>query len=294
MKGKIVKAISGFYYIRSQENLWTCRAKGVFRNIGVKPLPGDDVVFEAVQGEEYSGNLTEVLPRKNVLLRPQVSNIDQSMIVFAVKEPDPSFNLLDRFLIDMARQEIPCVIYFNKADLLPEEEVAKIRQMYEAAGYPVIAGSTRDPQTVIAIRELLRGKTTVLAGPSGAGKSSLTNCLYGGDMMEVGELSRKIMRGKQTTRHTELFALDDSTFTLDTPGFTSLYVQGVPAGELRFCYPEFDGPDRECRFHMCSHVNEPPEMCGVKKAVSEGRISRIRYADYCQIYKEIKENEHRY
>lgn len=294
MTGKIIKAISGFYYIRSENQTWTCRAKGVFRNIGVKPLVGDDVTFDAVFPERLEGNLTGVLKRNNVLIRPQCANVDQALIVFAVREPDPSFNLLDRFLIHMGMQDIPTVIFFNKTDLDTDGNGAVYRDIYEKAGYSVITGSTTDERTIGEVVTALKGKTTVLAGPSGVGKSSLTNKLYEGAGMEVGELSEKIKRGKQTTRHTELFAMDDQSFILDTPGFTSLYVDGVPSEDIRFYFEEFTGPSKECRFNGCSHVNEPLSMCMVKKYVNEGRISRLRYDDYCQIYKEVKESEHKY
>lgn len=294
LQGKIIKAISGFYYVHSEGNVWTCKAKGVFRNLGIKPLVGDDVLFDAVGGGDYLGNLTKVLPRRNVLIRPATANIDQAMIVFAVKEPDPSFNLLDRFLVYMGMQDIPCVVYFNKTDLLDPETVSEYRSVYEKAGCTVITGSTRSDDTIREVKEALKGKTTVLAGPSGAGKSSLTNRIYEGAGMVVGELSQKIKRGKQTTRHTELFAMDEESFFLDTPGFTSLYVQGVPSDELRYYFHEFEEAGHSCRFNMCSHVNEPEELCQVKQEVKKGSISRIRYDDYCQIYKEVKENEHTY
>lgn len=294
MTGKIIKAISGFYFIRSENNTWTCRAKGVFRNIGVKPLVGDDVTFDAVFPERLEGNLTGVLKRNNVLIRPQCANVDQALIVFAVREPDPSFNLLDRFLIHMGMQDIPTVIFFNKTDLDTEGSGAVYRDIYEKAGYRVITGSTAKEETITDVLSALEGRTTVLAGPSGVGKSSLTNRLYAGAGMEVGELSEKIKRGKQTTRHTELFALSDDSFILDTPGFTSLYVESVPSEDIRYYFEEFEEPAKECRYKGCSHVNEPYDMCTVKQYVNEGRISRLRYDDYCQIYREVKESEHKY
>ena len=294
MKGKIIRAISGFYYVQAGRDLWTCKAKGVFRNLGLKPMVGDDVEIEALFPERLEGNLIRVLTRRNVLIRPAAANIDQALIVFAVREPDPSFNLLDRFLICMGMQKIPTVIYLNKMDLDKNGEGGKYREIYETAGYRVITGSSGSEMTQTEIRRELRGKTTVLAGPSGVGKSSLTNYLFREAGMEVGELSEKIKRGKQTTRHTELFTIEENTYILDTPGFTSLYVQGVPSGELRTYFDEFEEAGRNCRFLSCSHVNEPFGLCGVKQAVQEGRISPMRYENYCQIYKEVKENEHKY
>lgn len=294
MEGRIIKAVSGFYYVQRGEELWTCRARGLFRNTGVKPLPGDSVSFDIIPEQELTGSITEVLARKNELLRPAVTNVDQAMIVFAVKEPDPNFNLLDRFLCQVGMQGLPCVVYFNKADLLPPETVMHYRGIYEKAGYSCISGSTGSDETVSEIKEALSGKTTVLAGPSGAGKSSLTNRLFGKDCMEVGELSKKIMRGKQTTRHTELFPLGNDTYVIDTPGFTSLYVSGIKSSELSGYYSEFKEPAEECRFQGCSHVNEPQSVCMVKREVENGTINRMRYDNYCRIYKEIKEAEKRY
>jgi len=294
MKGKIIRAISGFYYVQTACGVWTCKAKGAFRNLGLKPMVGDDVLLDEVFSDRLEGNLTEILPRQNVLIRPAVSNIDQAMIVFAVREPDPSFNLLDRFLIYMGMQNIPTVIYLNKMDLDRESKGPVYRKIYESAGYRVITGNCGNENTLEEILGELRGKTTVLAGPSGVGKSSLTNLLYKEAGMDVGELSEKIKRGKQTTRHTELFTVEENTYILDTPGFTSLYVQGVPSEDIRLYFDEFRDAAEKCKFHGCSHVNEPEEICEVKKCVAAGTISRMRYENYCQIYKEVKENEHKY
>lgn len=289
--GKIIKAISGFYYVHDGQKIWTCHALGVFRNLGIKPLVGDLCEVDIVDEDKAEGSLVKVFPRKNTLIRPAAANIDQALIVFAIRHPDPNFSLLDRFLVNMGKQDIPVVIYFNKADLDGENAGDVYRGIYEKAGYRVITGSTSREETIRLIREELKGKTTVLAGPSGAGKSSLTNRLYGKDSMEVGELSVKLKRGKQTTRHTEIFPVDRDTYVLDTPGFTSLYVDGVPSGELSRYYTEFSEASKECRFIGCSHVNEPSEICMVKREVKCGRIEGLRYDNYCIIYNEIKQNE---
>ena len=294
IEGKIIKAISGFYYVHDGIRVWTCHALGVFRNIGVKPLVGDNVCVEPVDPEKNEGSLVKVLTRENTLIRPAVANIDQALIVFAIREPDPNFSLLDRFLINMGKQDIPVVIYFNKADIDSENAGSRYREMYEKAGYRVICGSTSNESTIEEIRKELKGKTTVLAGPSGAGKSSLTNRLYKDAGMEVGELSVKLKRGKQTTRHTEIFPVDENSYVLDTPGFTSLYVEEVPSDELRHYYPEFSSAAAGCRFLGCSHVNEPSEICMVKREVKCGRIESVRYDSYSQIYKEVKQNEKKY
>ena len=303
MTGKIIKGIGGFYYIHATDNrIYACRAVGIFRKLGIKPLVGDDVDFEVTDEKDLEGSLTAIHERRNILIRPAVANIDQAMIIFAVREPDPNLNLLDRFLVYMGMQHIPVVIYFNKADLDQSGLMARYRGIYEAAGYEVICGSTDDPETLQKIRTALKGRTTVMAGPSGVGKSSLTNRLFEGAHMEVGKLSQKIKRGKQTTRHTELIALkpgdgdlaDDEAYVLDTPGFTSLYVTGVASQDLEGYFEEFTPWIPDCRYVGCSHVNEGKSICGVRQAVGRGDISVERYENYCQIYGELKERESTY
>jgi len=294
VKGKIIRAISGFFYVHSNDEVWTCKAKGTFRKLNLKPIVGDDVEFDSVDPGRLEGNLIKVLQRRNVLIRPEVANVDQAMIVFAVREPDPNMNLLDRFLIHMGLQNIPVIIYFNKSDLDTLGSGTGYKESYESAGYQVIVGTNRNEDTIAEIRSRLRNKTTVLAGPSGVGKSSLLRALDSTLNVQIGELSEKIKRGKQTTRHTELFTLEPNTYLLDTPGFTSLYVQGVKADRIRLFYQEFEPFEKECRFTGCSHVKEPKEYCGVKKAIAQQKVSELRYENYCQIYSEVKDNERRY
>ena len=293
MEGKIIKAIAGFYYIHTGAcGIYACRARGIFRKDGRKPLVGDNVVFEVLSEEKKEGNLTDILPRKNMLIRPAAANLDQALVIFALREPDPNLNLLDRFLIYMGTCQIPAVIYFNKDALDRSGTAERYRGIYEAAGYRVLTGSVR-AGSAEPVEEVLSGKTTVLAGPSGVGKSSLTNLLHREDRMEVGELSERIKRGKQTTRHTELFMLHENTYLLDTPGFTSLSLPGLPAAQVRDYFPEFEGPSGECRFAGCLHIQEKEQICGVKRALSEGKISAERYENYLQIYEEQKKAERR-
>lgn len=292
--GKIIKAIAGFYYIHNEAHgVYACRARGIFRKDGQKPLVGDNAVFSVLSETEREGSLIKILPRKNVLIRPAAANIDQALLVFAVREPDPNLNLLDRFLIYMGMQDIPAVLYFNKLDLDRDGAADRYRSMYEAAGYRVILGSTYE-SSAEEIRQALCGKTTVLAGPSGVGKSSLTNLLHKEERMEVGALSEKIKRGRQTTRHTELFSLGEASYLLDTPGFTSLSLPELKAEEVRLYFPEFLKESGACRFAGCLHINEKEAICGVKQALSEGRLNRTRYENYLQIYGEQKQNARRF
>lgn len=297
MTGKIIKAIAGFYYVHTEDGrLYACRARGLFRKDGIKPLVGDNVRIDVLSETENGceGSLVEILPRRNMLIRPAVANIDQALVVFAVREPDPNLNLLDRFLISMERQQIPAVICFNKSDLDQNGLLAHDEALYQKAGYEVISCCTFSEDVMERIRRVLAGKTTVLAGPSGVGKSSLTNLIHGEQRMEVGALSEKIKRGKQTTRHTELFSLSPpGTYLLDTPGFTSLSLPGLSAEDVQAYFPEFSAAATNCKFSGCVHVREPEHCCGVKQAVAAGEIFRERYENYLQIYEEQKELERR-
>lgn len=288
MTGKIVKGIAGFYYVHIEgKGVYACRAKGIFRNIHVKPLVGDNVCIDILDETEKEGNVTEVLPRKNELLRPAVANIDQALIIFAIVKPDPNFNLLDRFLIRMERQNLTSIICFNKEDIASEEEKAALCQAYESCGYQVLFVSAVDGKGMERLRELLLGKTTTVAGPSGVGKSTIINYLHPAAQMETGSISRKIERGRHTTRHSEMIALGEETYIMDTPGFTSLSIEEIEKEELSTYYPEFAQYEPYCRFRGCAHINEPD--CRIKKAVEDGKISRVRYENYKILYQELKE-----
>lgn len=287
MQGKIIKGIAGFYYVHVvHSGIYECKAKGVFRNKKVKPLVGDNVEIDIISEEDFKGNIVKILERTNELIRPAVANIDQSLVVFAVKRPDPNINLLDRFLVMMERQNIPVIICFNKADLTDEEELISIKDMYVNSGYHVIFTSTYNGNGVEDIRRLLEGKTTAFAGPSGVGKSSLLNSIIPEANSETGGISEKIGRGKNTTRHTEIFNLGDDTYIMDTPGFTSLFTNDFDKEYLKDYFPEFREYEGMCRFNGCIHENEPD--CEVKRALEEGKISNSRYNNYLQMLQEIK------
>lgn len=288
MRGKIIKGIAGFYYVHDGISIvYECKAKGVFRNKRIKPLVGDDVEFDVLDEKERTGNITEILDRKNQLIRPAVSNIDQAMIVFAAADPKPNLNLLDRFLVTMELQRVPVVICFNKKDLADHGEIRKTVSIYEDAGYEVYLTSALGGDGLETVRELLRGKTTALAGPSGVGKSSLTNLIQPEAEMETGALSEKIKRGRHTTRHSELFFVEKDTYMMDTPGFSSIYVEELNPEELAEYFPEFEPFTPDCRFLGCVHMGE--RECGVKTAVKEGKIAKSRYDNYRLIYEELKD-----
>lgn len=288
MQGKIVKGIAGFYYVHVAESgIYECKAKGAFRNQKVKPLVGDNVRLEVLDEEQKKGNIEEILPRKNELIRPAVANIDQALVIFAAAKPKPNFNLLDRFLILMQYQKVPAVVCFNKQDMVDAEELQLLKNTYESAGYQVIFTSAAKEEGIQAVRDLLKGKTTTVAGPSGVGKSSLINLLSPEAEMETGDISRKIERGKHTTRHSELFALDENTFICDTPGFSSIYLPEMEKEELGIYFPEIAEYEPFCRFQGCAHIHEPG--CGVKEALEEKKISPTRYDNYKLLYEELKD-----
>ncbi len=288
MKGKIIRGVGGFYYVTA-DDLFTyeCKARGIFRNESVKPLVGDDVEIEILSPEDRLANITKVYERRNSLIRPEVANVDQAMIIFAASEPKPNLNLLDRFLIMMRRQEVETVIVFNKKDKVTASDLDSLYRIYEKSGNRVIFSSALFSEGIEAIMDELKGKTTVLAGPSGVGKSSIMNTVNPGAAMETGDLSRKLGRGKHTTRHSELKPVCRDTYLVDTPGFSSLYVPDIEAGMLKEYYPEFDEYADHCRFSGCLHLKEPD--CAVKEAVEEGLISRSRYDNYVYLYEELKD-----
>lgn len=290
MQGKIVKGISGFYYVHVVESgIYECKAKGIFRQQKMKPLVGDDVEIDIISEEKKTGNVTAILPRKNALIRPAVANVDQALLIFAAASPNPNFNLLDRFLVMMGRQDVPVILCFNKCDLITEEQQQEIASIYEASGCKILFVSAKKELGLKELQEILEGKTTTVAGPSGVGKSSLINLLAPEACMETGEISKKIERGRHTTRHAELIQLKGDGYIMDTPGFSSLYLPEMEKEELQDCYPEFAAFEPYCRFQGCSHISEPD--CGVKEALSEGKIHPVRYENYCQLYGELKDRK---
>lgn len=286
MKGRIVKGIAGFYYVYIEEmGLYECKAKGVFRKEHLKPLVGDYAEVDVLSEEPKCGNITEIYPRRNSLIRPEVANIDQALIVFALKKPNPNFLVLDKLLLQYRIQNIPVILCFNKEDIVDKEYVDNVRDAYSNCGCDVVVTNAKDILTLADLRKMLDGKTTSVSGPSGVGKSSIINALSGEDRQETGSISRKLERGKNTTRHSEIVRIGTDSFIMDTPGFTSYDVSGIEYDDLEKYYPEFD-EFRHCYYVPCSHIHEP--NCGVKEAVENGRISQVRYDNYIQIYNEIK------
>ena len=284
--GRIVAGIGGNYDVLLEDGTEVrLKARGLFRKQKLTPLLGDIVT---VSGDGY---FDSILDRKNESIRPAAANIDQMLVVFAARYPDPHFKLLDRFLIECDSRKIPCLIVFNKADLLSEEQKRRLMlvlKAYEEAGYPVELISTVDEEQALKAREILLprllGRLTIFAGPSGVGKSSLINTLIGAGQ-ETGELSEKIARGKNTTRHARLLPLiaegEVPGLIGDTPGFSSFYMQQLSQEDLAKAYPEFRPYLGLCRFTNCRHMRE--EDCAVRGAAREGKISPFRYRNYLEL-----------
>lgn len=287
MQGRILKGIAGFYYVRSAENakVYECKARGIFRKRQSKPLVGDFVEIEVIDEENEKGNITELLPRKNELIRPAVANVDQAMVIFALKRPDPVLTLLDTYLVRMRMAGIKTVLVFNKSDLVSEDEANLYKEIYASADCEIIFTSSKEKIGLDKVEAALKGKVTTVAGPSGAGKSTLINTICGREVMETGDVSEKIGRGKQTTRHTELVEVDEDSYIMDTPGFSSLDLPEMEKEELEKYYPEFDKYRDSCYFSRCSHIHEP--KCSVLDALDKKEINSKRYDTYLYLYQDL-------
>lgn len=289
LTGTIIKGIAGFYYVLAGDGedrkLYECKARGIFRKDGVTPLAGDRVLL-TVQ-EDGSGSVDEILPRANVFERPPVANVETMILVAASKEPEPNFPLLDRFCVMAEAKNCRIAICVNKADIGDPAVLQRFRNVYGPI-YPVFIISVKTGEGIEELRSFLKGTQAALAGPSGVGKSSIANLLLEDEAMETGEISRKTLRGKNTTRHTELF--DAGEFRLfDTPGFTSFELGAVEEDQLQHYFPEFVPYLGKCRFDNCRHLDEPD--CAVAKAAADKAISRRRYASYREMMKALQEQD---
>lgn len=292
LEGVLIRAFGGFYYVQKGEEVWECSLRGKFRleKNSATALVGDLVRFTPVRAK--IGRIDEVKPRKTELFRPPVANVDQAVIVFAVQNPEPNLTLLDRFLVLAEQAEVQPVICLNKGDLLAGRRLNDWLKIYRKIGYPSVVTSTKEPEGIEELRQLLVGKSSVFAGPSGVGKSSLLNAVQPGLELKTGEISQKLKRGKHTTRHVELLPLTDGGFVVDTPGFSSLELPKMEREDLGYFFPEFISLIPECKFNGCLHNQEP--QCGVKKAVEQGLVTKTRYQNYLAFLDEVMQQERRY
>ncbi|HZH60788.1 MAG TPA: ribosome small subunit-dependent GTPase A [Metabacillus sp.] len=292
-QGKIVKALSGFYYVQDNEKLIQCRGRGVFRKNKITPLVGDEVEYQAEN--DLEGYILEVFERKNELVRPPICNVDQAILVFSAVEPDFSPTLLDRFLVLIEANEINPIIVISKADLIPSgevrENVESYAKDYQNAGYTVLLTSTVQSTVEKDLLPYLNDHISVFAGQSGVGKSSLLNVLRPDLELKTNDISSHLGRGKHTTRHVELIPVGTG-FVADTPGFSSLDFTGIEVEDLTYCFPEMRGRSGDCKFRGCTHVKEP--KCAIKEAVEAGEIPQYRYDHYLTFVEEIKDRKPRY
>ncbi|WP_124727656.1 ribosome small subunit-dependent GTPase A [Staphylospora marina] len=294
-QGQIVRALSGFYYVKAEDGeTLKCRARGVFKYEKKKltPLVGDHVEFERTGDGE--GFILSVRPRRTQLIRPPIANVDQAVVVCSLRQPAFQQMPVDRLLVHGEREGLEIVIVLTKKDLLEDEsEVERIRSIYAPAGYPVIATSVHTGEGVDEVAKHLAGKVSVFAGQSGVGKSSLLNRLLPGARLETGEVSRKLGRGRHTTRQVELLALPEGGQVADTPGFSQLAFAGFEPEELSESFPEILRHSSGCKFRGCLHRSEPG--CAVREAVDRGEINAERFRHYTQFLEEVFEaRERRY
>jgi ribosome biogenesis GTPase len=290
-EGRIVKALSGYYYVADGDQVIQCRARGLFKkkDAKVNPLVGDWVVYESVS--ETEGYVMRVSERKSELLRPPISNVDQAILVFSLKEPAFSPLLLDKFLVHTEHAGIDSVIVLSKADLATPDEIGQAMRKYERVGYRVIPTSKRDGRGVDELRAELSDRISVFAGQSGVGKSSLINLLFPGIQLQTGDVSQKLGRGRHTTRHVELIPLPNGGYVADTPGFSSLEFIGLSELELAQSFRDFEPFSDACKFRGCLHLSEPG--CAVRAAVETEEIDPARYEHYKQFTEELKEFQRR-
>lgn len=293
LKGLLIKGYNGFYYVETEGRIWSCSLRGRFRIKKQRFLPGDRVKFTVIDPDKGCGVIEELFPRQNELIRPPVANVDKVVITFALHNPKPDLLLLDRILIQVLQAGIEPLICFNKADLVTEGECDAILSPYVFAGYDVIAVSAYSRQGIDKLKLAIHGKLIVMAGPSGAGKSSILNAIDERFHLATGELSKKVERGKHTTRRVELLPLEKGTYLADTPGFSSLFLPDkIERSDLQKFYPEFAVFAQDCPYTSCLHDRE--RDCGVKNAVTQGSIDAGRYERYCLFLEELKEREGKY
>lgn len=281
MEGKIIKGIGGFYYVKTKEEVIECKARGKFRHKDMKPMVGDNVIINVSNGK---GVIEDILERSSELIRPTVANVTQAFVVFAIKNPDINFDLLNRFLILCEHNNIKSIVCLNKEDLATNEEKEEVKKRINDIGYDVLFINAKKAIGIEILKERLESEETVLCGPSGAGKSTLINTLIDRSHMETGAVSDKIGRGKHTTRHSELIEIENG-YLVDSPGFSNIDISFIDKDELRYCFPEFEEYNHKCKFRGCLHNKEP--QCAVKAAAHEGKINEYRYSFYIRILEEL-------
>ncbi len=285
LEGIIIKGIGGFYFVKTDEGLYECRARGIFRKNEKTPLPGDRVKITILNKEKLLGNIDKIFPRELELIRPAVSNINQVAMIISLNSPTPDLLLLDKLLVTTQKKKIDIIICINKTDIDSNLESNRCKSIYTNAGFNVLLLSAIENKGILDLQSILKDKITVLSGQSGVGKSTILNKVLKTESMKVGSLSERIDRGKNTTRHTELIALLDGGYIIDAPGFSSFELSDILQNSLKYYYPEFEEYNNLCKFIGCNHVNEP--VCAVKEALAEGKIDDNRYKRYIAIFNSL-------
>ena len=282
--GRILRSISGFYDVQTPNGMVTCRARGILRKNGQSPLTGDVVEITVEKGK---GMVEKILPRKNSFVRPAVANIDALVVFAANVNPITEPFLIDRVAAIAGDQDVAVYLCINKCDLDPAVDLVKI---YRNAGFTVIPASAETGEGVEQLRELIRGKLTAFTGNSGVGKSSMLNRLCPDLQLPTGEVSEKLGRGRHTTRHVELYCLEQDTYVADTPGFSSFdtdQMEVILKENLQYSFPDFGAYLGCCQFHDCTHRKEPG--CAVRKAVEDGLVEKTRYDSYLRLYEKASQ-----
>lgn len=300
-EGLIVKALSGYYYVKPEGSapgeVIQCRGRGIFKKKGLTPLVGDQVIYTPTENGE--GTVDEILPRTTELVRPPIANARLAVLLFSLKEPDLNLSLLDKFLVHIEHAGLRALICLTKEDLLGEADkteeadpTEQVKQLYEEIGYDVIVTSSVSGLGTDEVRSRLAGEISVFSGQSGVGKSTLLNAMLPGLSLETSEISLKLGRGRHTTRHVELIELDNGGYVADTPGFSQLDFLELGVEELSSCFREFRELADDCKFRGCSHLHEPG--CRVREALERGEVASSRYEHYVQFQQEMKDKKRRY
>lgn len=289
-EGVVLRAYSGYYYVQAGRDIYECKLRGRFKKGRFSLIVGDRVVF--VSQPDGTGIIEDILPRKSLLTRPMVANVQQAVLTFAAKNPDINSALVDRFLVLAEHARLEIIICINKADLADSRELQDMMELYRRIGYKVITTAAKSGMGINELKQFLTNHTTVFAGPSGAGKSTLLNAIQPGFALETGEVSKKIGRGKHTTRFAQLLALDVGGYVVDTPGFSSIEFTDMVPEEVAHYFPEIAEQSGACKFSPCYHWKEP--QCRIKEAVEQGAINKDRYEHYIQFLTEIRESNRGY
>ena len=287
MQGIIIGNISNIYKIETENRVFDCYARGKLKNEEITPIVGDKVEITITDTEKNTAIIERILPRRNYIKRPKISNVDQILFIISTKNPKPDLLMLDKQLAYMEKLEIEPIIVINKIDL--EETYKSIQELYNKVGYKTLITSAKQKIGIEELRKTLKNKISVFSGNSGVGKSSLINALFNIDKTQEGEVSKKNKKGKNTTTDTKLYELEENTYIADTPGFSSFEINEIESTELDKCFREFKKEIQKCEFIGCTHIKE--QKCGIKDAVQANKISQERYERYCNIYEELREKE---